>query len=186
MYYDILKDEMRIVGHANSLKKHQLEQLYLIRESLRSRQIVKQEWVDATNYTPEKEDPAQIKQKELVRNIHEAGLKQLREILEDKVELYNIEHPCDPYGRVDMVYMGNGTVYPIEVKCNQGGHDLIGQISKYDLSHRLKLHLKFYEQVKSVTICKSYHSYTLDRLKSLGIATLLYSGEGETLKLRKI
>jgi hypothetical protein len=186
MFFDILRDEMKYHGNAESLKKHQFLQLAKIRESLRTGVIAKNTWFETTECLPEKEPPTSVRQTELVRAIHDYTLPQLNGILLDEVWLYNIEHPCPPYGKVDMVYKGMNTIYPIEVKKDIGEHDLIGQVMKYDLYLKLHLHLKHYEFVQSITLCKTYQPYVLNELKSSGILTLLYTGEGENLKIQKI
>lgn len=187
MYFDILRDEFKAGGSIESLNKGQLEQLAIIRDSLKTGHLEKREWVESTGSLPDNESPSPVRQDELVRNIHETGEGQLREIFQqDQLELYNIEHPCPPYGIVDMVYMGNRTVYPVEVKKDQGGHDLIGQIGKYGLFHKLKVHYKLYDRVRSATVCRSYKPYVLDELKKMGVITILYSGEKEALKLKRV
>lgn len=107
--------------------------------------------------------------------IHMEGLNQLKEIFNDDVHIYNIEHPCGSYGVVDMVYKGRDTIYPVEIKRGKGEHDIIGQIGKYDLYHRLRLHYKHYTHVQPVTICNSYHKFALNELKQMKVFTLLYT-----------
>jgi hypothetical protein len=82
-----------------------------------------------------------------------------------------------------MVYMGKKTIYPLEVKKDQGRHDLIGQLSKYDLFHKLYLHYKTYEAVQSVAVCGAYEPYTLRELKQLGFKPIAYSLKNEDLSL---
>jgi hypothetical protein len=185
MYYDFLKEEFKYNGNAETLRKDQLKQLLEIRNAIRTGGVAKNAWI-VTETTPTGNSSVDFPQADLVRAIHDYGLGQLEDILSDKLELYNIEHPCNPYGKVDMVYIGRDTIYPLEVKKDQGKHDLIGQICKYDLYHKLRLHYKQYKYVRSLTVCRAYQPFTRDSLKSLNILTLLYSGEGKTLKLRSI
>lgn len=175
MYYTLLSKEFKTNGTPDSLKEHHLIELKEIREAVTTGNISRNKWVDENNTPGPPKSEVKIKQTELVKRIHTQSLEQLSELLEDDLYLYSIEHPCKPYGAVDMVYMGRETVYPVEVKTGQGEHDLIGQINKYDLYHRLQLHLKHYEYVRSVTICNSYHPFTINELKKMGIQTLSYS-----------
>jgi hypothetical protein len=174
LYYELLREEFKVYGQPDSLKKHQLSDLKRIKDSLDSGSVPKNVWADISGYVPMPKPETDIKQAELVQMI-DAGAGQLREILQDDLQLYNIEQPCSPYGRVDMVYMGTDTIYPLEVKKDQGRHDLVGQIGKYDLYHRLRLHYKHYEHVQSLTVCASYDPPVLNMLKQLGIKTFLYA-----------
>lgn len=179
MFYSLLREEFKI-GH--SLRKDQLLELKQIKTSLQSKTIVNtRQWVE-TSSLPPAQNP-ESNQNDLVRKIHYQGLEQLKTLLGDDIELYNLEHPCPPYGAIDMVYMGKETIYPVEVKKDIGGHDLIGQISKYDLYHRLQLHLGHYKYVQSVTVCNTYQPFVLDELKKLRIKPLFYSLQGDGINL---
>jgi len=182
IYYDLLKEEFKTCGSTESLKAHQLSDLSRIRESLRTKTVAKNHWLIEPGPSMPAGQPVEMRQTELVRLLHENCLQQLQDILADDVQLYNLEHPCPPYGRVDMVYKGKETIYPVEVKKDCGEHDLVGQIGKYDLYHRLQLHYKHYDFVQSVTICRSYQKFALDELKRMGVVTLVYSGMGKDLK----
>jgi len=187
MFYDLLCQAYRESGRPDSLTTDQLRDLKAIRTAVRTGVISKGQWL--TEILPEVPPAAteeKRKQDDVVHAIHHLGLEKLRGILEDPVRLYNLEHPCGPYGRVDMVYQGERTVYPLEVKVGKGKHDLIGQICKYDLYHRLRLSYGFHERVRSVTVCGSYDSYTLAELKRNGILTLRYSLVDGRLSLGKI
>jgi len=182
MYYDLLREEFKVCGSTASLTTHQLTELSHIRTALRSGVIARGQWTQPSMAIMAETAPAEVLQNDLVRLLHENCLGDLREILDDVVHLDNLEHPCPPYGRVDMVYRGTKTVYPVEVKKDCGDHDLVGQILKYDLYHRLRLHYKHYELVQSVTICRSYQQFALEELKRMGIVTLVYTGKGESLR----
>lgn len=176
LYFSVIREEYSVRGRPDSLKESQLHELKKIKKAIATGNISRNKWLDEnTTSGPPRSSDIKIKQPELVRRIHTEGLEQLKEILQDDVYLYNIEHPCTPYGAVDMVYMGRDTVYPVEVKRGRGEHDLIGQISKYDLHHRLQLHYKQYERVQSVTICNSYQPFTIHELRTKGIKTLSYT-----------
>jgi len=185
MYFSIIREEYKSCGKPNSLKKHQLIELKKIKGALTTGNISRNKWLDETVIGPSYSSEIKIKQVELVRRIHIDGLEQLKEILQDDLWLYNIEHPCGPYGAVDMVYMGKDTIYPVEVKRGCGKHDLIGQISKYDLYHRLQLHYKHYERVQSVTICNSYDPFTIRELQMMGIRMLSYSFSKDNIFIKE-
>lgn len=175
MYYEILREEFKVEGSVSSLKTSQMQELKKIKNALETGSIALNTWIDQTPVAgPDTQPIAEFSQDDLARKIFESS-KQLEDLLEDRLYLYNLEHPCEPYGAVDMVFMGEKTVYPVELKKDQGRHDLIGQIYKYDLYHKFLLHYKQYEIVQSVTICSSYEPYTLKSLKQLGYKTLLYS-----------
>lgn len=175
MYFSVIREEYKAHGRPDSLKEYQLIELKKIKEAIITGHISRNKWLDETLVGPPRSSDIKIKQAELVKKIHTEGLEQLKDILQDDIYLYNIEHPCGSYGAVDMVYMGRNTIYPLEVKRGRGEHDLIGQISKYDLFHRLQLHYKHYEHVQSVTICNSYDQFTVHELRTMDVLPLSYS-----------
>jgi hypothetical protein len=183
MYYDILRQEFK-TAKQDQLKSHQYLELKKIKEALVSGNISRCQWLNEPVPVMAPAQSVDIKQKELIRRIHFGALDNLKELLQDDIYLYEIEFPCPPYGFVDMVYRGKNTVYPIEVKRDQGKHDLIGQICKYDLFHRLKLHQKHYEFVKSVTICQSYQTHVLREIKQLDILPMCYNMENKGISLK--
>ena len=186
MYYDILREEFK-TARPDSLKPHQYLELKKIKEALISGNISKGKWLSEQVESGPMDLPiTEMGQKELVRKIHFQGLNRLKEILQEDVCLYDIEFPCPPYGFVDMVYMGKNTIYPVEVKKDQGKHDLIGQIYKYDLFHKLRLHLKQYEFIKSLTICHSYQSFVTSELKQMEFNPLVYSCTKDAIQLSPI
>lgn len=173
--YELLKEEFKISGSQISLSAGQFKELRKIKQSLETGMIAHKKWLDeplpADCGQKEEND---LQQKDLVKIIDDCGRVSLENLVQDELYLYNIEHPCPPYGFVDMVYMGRGTIYPVEVKKDQGKHDLIGQIYKYDLHMKLKLHYKFYTQVKSITICQTYQPMVINELKQMEILPILY------------
>lgn len=189
MYYQFLKEEFKKSGRKDSLSPHQLLELKKVKKALETGYLPKNQWltekIEAQNPNPEND---RVNQVELVRVVHAQGEPKLREILggTSDITLYDIEHPCGPYGAVDMVYSNPTTVYPLEVKVGEGKHDIIGQIQKYELFFRLQLHLKFYEIVKSVTLCGSYNQFTLSELKKLGVITVEYELREGKLDLFKV
>ena len=187
MYYSLIREEFKINGHSDALKRHQFLELKKVKKAIETGNISQSKWLDEeTSAGPPRSTDIKILQPELVKKIHTEGLQQLQDLLEDDVYLYNIEHPCGSYGAVDMVYQGKDTVYPLEVKRAEGGHDLIGQISKYGLYHRLQLHFKHYEHVQPVTLCNSYSPFALRELRAMGVITLNYSLNKEGIKIGKL
>lgn len=186
LYYDLLQSEFKTTGKKDSLQDHQFNELRSIRDSLKTGSITTSSWIaPADQSILGISEPESTKQKDLVVKIHE-NVEQLQIILGESVYLYNIEQPCQPYGTVDMVYMGKDTVYPLEVKKGQGRHDLIGQIAKYTLHHRLLLHYHLYKFVQPVTICSSYLPYAHTELNRLNVCTIVYSPSGSKINLKKI
>ena len=184
LYYTLLKEEFKEKKSVDPLEPHQLLELKKIRDAITSGNISKNIWLEEPVGPIAPNRPAAtMRQNELVQQIATQGLERLKVLLQDDVYLYNIEHPCGDYGSVDMVYMGKETVYPIEVKKDRGEHDLIGQLSKYDLHHKLRLHYKFYKRVRSVALCGSYDPYALQELRQLDFKTLLYSIKDNGLRL---
>jgi hypothetical protein len=183
-YYTLLKEEIKT---KKILPQHEyLVELKKIKTAIDSGQIAQKTWLDEPIGNLPNTETASIKQKELVKKIHVQGLSQLCNILDDRLELDNIEQPCGVYGAVDMVYRGLHTVYPLEVKKDQGRHDLIGQIYKYDLFHKLRLHYRIYDKVQSVTVCQSYEPHVLQELKQMGIMTLIYRIGSEKLDITRV
>lgn len=187
MYYNFLKEEFKTRNQKTPLKPFQLFELKRIREALKSGNLPRGSWLDDTSIQgPPTQSTAKFKQDDLVWGINQ-NIDQLKKLFnEDQLYLYDIEYPCGPYGEVDMVFMGKGTIFPVEVKKDQGRHDLIGQIGKYDLFHKLRLHYRLYDFVQSVTICSSYDSFTIKELKKLRIKTLAYSVVDGSLNLKML
>ena len=173
LHYDILKDEIK-TKNSSVLKQGQFLELKKIKQALDTGSLPRHSWAEESGYIPNTIKRSELLQDDLIKEIH-LSKNLLEDIVKDSLYLYNIEHPCPPYGFVDMVYMGQNTVYPIEVKKDQGKHDLIGQICKYGLYHKLRLHLHQYEFVKPITICQSYIPHVMSELKQNGVLPLCYS-----------
>lgn len=179
MYFDFLKDEYRRTGKVDSLSQEQYRSLKDIRHSLATGTLPGRQWVDDPGPAPESSEGNGAKQDELVRRIHTEALRDLCDALGQELRLQNLEHPCPPYGKVDMLYMSDDTAYPLEVKTKTGLHDIIGQILKYNLHMKLHLHYHLYSRVRPVTVCAAYDPHVLRELKANGVETLVYSeGQG--------
>ena len=189
MYYEFLKEEFRERQDRHALTPIQLKTLKMVREAIKTRKIPEMAWGDPLNN--EANTPPDLKQKndqkQLVKEIH-LGLSQIEGILHPTgtLYLYNIEHPCPPYGVIDVVYRDDITVYPLEVKTGEGKHDILGQIMKYELFFKLNLHLGHYQEVQPITMCSHYQNFVLGELKKRGIITLRYDRTKRGLKLYRI
>jgi len=177
MYYGMLKDEYNAHKDRTALDTYQLQELKSVRSAIESGTIAKNVWVTEAHSPTTEDKSSGIKQTELVKRIHYEAEDSVRQCLksDDSLQLYNIEHPCGDYGRVDMVYTDDTTAYPTEIKPAEGRHDLLGQIAKYTLYFRLRLHLRHFKRVQPVTICSSYDKHTLAELKRMSVVTLRYS-----------
>jgi len=190
MYFSFLCEEFNKNKDKSALTVDQLKTLKNIRESIKTGKFIEDNLVSLPDYmennqAPEKE--TERDQVELVKQIHlEVG--QLTDILKSngKLILEDIEHPCPPYGAVDVLYRDNFTVYPLEIKTSEGQHDLLGQILKYQRYFQFKLHFKLYRKVQPVTLCACYSDFVLRELKKRGIVTLRYNRIRDKLKLYRI
>lgn len=189
MYYELLRDEVSHSG-VSSLNSNKLLELKNIKQALTTGSLGRQGWVEteAPDGVGSLDKEPVAEERALVRMIHYEGFKDLKTLFSADVgfHLANIEHPCGDLGWLDMLYMDGRIAYPIEVKRGTGQHSLIGQIAKYDLAIRLKLHYKFYEEVQSATICNDYHPFVLQELKKLGIRTFIYQRNSGPLKILEI
>jgi len=183
-FFELLKHEFKEKGTRSSLTRDQLLELKKIKSALTTGFTQKNAWVVDPIYeaTEVKNAPYQDK---LVKIIDRKGIDSLRHILSESLFLDNLEHPCPPYGYVDMVYRDEDTIYPVEVKRGLAKHDILGQIAKYDLAFRFKLHYNLYSRVQPVTICGSYEPHTLEELKRSGVRTLQYSLADELFTIRE-
>lgn len=187
MYYEWLREEFNATKDPTALKPYQLSELKKIKIAIDTGILPGKAWVDEPHAVLDNNTP-DIKQKELTKYIATHGTDQLREIVggASDFHLYNVEHPCAAYGRVDMVYRDMDTIYPVEVKRTEGRHDLIGQTLKYDLFFKLNLHLGVYERVCPVTLCHTYDPHTLSELKRNSVETVKYSFCNNRLKLSRV
>jgi len=188
MYFEMLKEEYNTHRSKTILDTYQFKELKNIRGALETGTITTNTWVNE-NSTPNIGDSGVgLKQNDLVRKIHLEASDSLRECLDSdgSLYLYNIEHPCGRYGRVDMVYMDSAIVYPTEIKPAEGRHDILGQIAKYTLYFRTLLHLRHFRHVQPVTICNSYDKHTLTELKRMSVMTLSYSLSEDRVIIRAV
>jgi hypothetical protein len=189
MFFDFLKEEFRKTGDRNALNVYQLRLLKRAKTAIDTGKISRAAWLkesDTENHIiKEKPDKSH---KELVRAIYEES-SQLKDLLGDthnNFHLDNIEQPCPPHGRADMVYLDSVYAYPVEVKPGTGGHDVVGQILKYEQALQMRIHIRFWEDVRPVTICWGYSDFALNELKRSGVTTIQYRSNKKGLKLTKV
>lgn len=189
IFMDFLRDEFKNKGKKEDLNEHQLRLLKKVRDAIQGKYISDSIWSgelkDPPKYTKNKE--TEKRHSVLVKMIHDQIDDLKRMIGENSKEfrLENIEHPCPPYGRIDMLYKDEVFVYPIEVKPSRGDHDIVGQILKYEKYCRLNLHMRLWEDVKPATICRGYSDFAYQELKRRGIKTLVYQPLKNGISLAK-
>lgn len=191
MFFDFLREEHKKFGDREALDKHQLRHLKKVREALQTGTLPQSTWLNEEGsrapIVPER-GKTDRSQNELVRAIYKNS-NDLQKIIGSSCELfrlYNVEQPCSPYGRVDMFYTDSVYAYPVEVKTGIGGHDIIGQIMKYDQATRMKLHLKFWHDVQPITICWGYSDFAINELKKRGVLTIQHRETEKGLKLSRV
>jgi hypothetical protein len=185
-YYQMLRDEFKTAGSIESLNKYQLQELAKIKSSLDNNQIAEQSWIDDCSYGHSGIPVKDMNQDGLVKELYRAS-SPIRDLIgaNNTFYLYNIEHPCNDLGFIDMYYRDDETAYPLEVKKTVGDHRLLGQILKYDRYCKFHLHQGYYKRVQAVTICGSYDDFTIKELKKNGVIPILYSFQ-EQLTLTRI
>ena len=187
MFFEFLRDEYRKNGNPDSLNQYQLRQLKTVRDAVKGKEVRKVVWEDEVPVETLEAPDTDKDHKEVVRAIHRS-VEQLKNAIGDLIGdlvLHNIEHPC-AQGRMDMLYLDDVYAYPIEVKPEAGRHDIVGQIMKYDLSCRMKIHLGFWQDVRPVTICGGYSKWALRELKKLGVITVKHTSLKSDLKLERV
>jgi len=188
IYLSFLKEECKLRPGENKLNEHYIPEFKKVVSAVKTKSIPRQEWLSDPVAIDSVGVKTELKQPALVEGIHRYGFEALETILQVNkgFRLHNVEHPCPPYGAVDMLYQDQVTCYPLEVKKDRGEHDIIGQIMKYDLFFKKRLHDKHYYRVQPVTVCAYYDNFTLGQLKQFGVITIKYSEEGGKIILRKI
>lgn len=98
-----------------------------------------------------------------------------------KPDLISMEHPTR-FGLIDIMVIANNCAYIFEIKTSSATHDIIGQVQKYYIGMSLKLILKFFDEVKLITLCPGYDSASYHGLKQLGAKTMLISSNPMEIK----
>lgn len=188
MYYKFLKEEFQDRHGKHNLSLEQLRILKIIREAIRTGKIPNSlTWSDTSEIQNNLPSDQKTDQKQLVKEII-LELNQIKNLLHSrgKLRLEGIEFPCGNFGVLDMFYLDDETVYPLEVKVNRGEDGLLNQILRYELFFKFRLHLNLFKKIKPVTLCANYQNFVLGELKKRNIITLKYSRENGKLKLYRI
>lgn len=128
---------------------------------------------------PKMEDVDQPHQ-DLVRKVYENG----------SLEKYTgpIKSTCPEYpvlyGNIDLMTIAGDCAYVIEFKTDTANHAIIGQVTKYYIGLSLQLNLKYFNDIKIITVCPGYDQVSLKGLKQIGVITLLV--DPGTLKLSEL
>jgi hypothetical protein len=117
---------------------------------------------------------------ELIRGVYKNGSL---EKYTGQINSMCLEYPV-PYGNIDLMVISRNCAYVIEFKTDTATHAIIGQVMKYYIGLNLKLNLKYFNDVKIITICPGYDQIALKGLKQMGATILLV--EPKTLKLSEI
>jgi len=88
-----------------------------------------------------------------------------------------IQEACPEYpvyfGSIDLMIRSGSCAYIVEVKTDTADHAIVGQVMKYYVGMSLQLVLKFFDEVKIITICPGYDQAAYNGLRQLGAAILL-------------
>ena len=110
--------------------------------------------------------------KGLVMDIYR-NQKTLLEPFTGPIEMISDEFPII-FGSLDLMAISNRRcAYVIEVKTDQADHSIVGQVMKYYIGLCLKLILKFWDEVKIITICPGYDESAYNGLRQIGAQPLL-------------
>ena len=77
------------------------------------------------------------------------------------------------YGNIDLMARNGDCAYIIEVKTDPANHAIVGQVMKYYIGMCLQLSLKFFRDVKIITICPGYDQAACNGLRQIGATMLL-------------
>jgi hypothetical protein len=133
----------------------------------------------STTVLPKMDDVDQPHQ-DLVRKVYESG----------SLEKYTgpIKSVCPEYpvfyGNIDLMAISGDCAYVIEFKTDTANHSIIGQVTKYYIGLGLQLNLKYFNDIKIITVCPGYDQVSLKGLKQIGATTLMV--DPPTLKLSEL
>jgi len=87
-----------------------------------------------------------------------------------------IKDACFEYpvldGSIDLMVQSGLCAYVVEIKTDTADHSIIGQVMKYYVGMCLKLSLKFFNEVKIITVCPGYDQASHRGLKQIGATVL--------------
>lgn len=87
------------------------------------------------------------------------------------------------YGNIDLMAQSGKCAYAIEFKTDTASHAIVGQVMKYYIGLSLLYNLKFFNDVKLITICPGYDQAAYNGLKQIGATMLLV--DPKSLKVTK-
>lgn len=136
--------------------------------------------LDFPNIALPKMDDINQTHQDLVYEIHESGA----------LEKYTgpIKSTCPEYpvlyGSIDLMITAGNCAYAVEFKTDTATHAILGQVTKYYIGLGLQLSLKYFNDIKIITICPGYDQISLKGLKQIGAITLLI--DSKTFKLSEL
>jgi len=135
---------------------------------------------DLSNTVLPKMEDIDQSHRDLVRNIYKSGA------LNHYIGPNHTVCPEYPviYGNIDLMALSNNCAYAIEFKTDTANHSIIGQVIKYYIGLGLQLNLKYFNDIKIITVCSGYDQVALKGLKQIGAITLLV--DAKTLKISNI
>ena len=89
------------------------------------------------------------------------------------IDFANFEHPVI-FGHIDLLVQSGKRAFIIEVKTETADHSIIGQVMKYYIGLSLKLNLKFFDEIETITLCPSYDKPSYNGLKQINAIPLTY------------
>ena len=137
--------------------------------------------IDFTETILPKIDNVGVKHRELVLSIYQDRERSLVPYI-GPIDDACPEYPV-LYGDIDLMVLSNKCAYAIEFKTDTASHAIIGQVMKYYIGLCLKFNLKFFNDVKLITICPGYDQAAYKGLRQLGATLLLV--DPKTLKVSK-
>ena len=173
VYFQLLKNQLEsFPGSDGILSPKDKTRLDLMRKSFLTRSFSLFEGVldfSASSFLP---DPGKSEKPhmELVRDIYRSR--------ESVIEPFTgpIREACFEYpvldGFVDLMVQSGPCAHIIEVKTSLADHAIIGQVMKYYIGMCLKFNLKFFDEVKIVTICPGYDQAAVRGLKQVKATVL--------------
>lgn len=92
------------------------------------------------------------------------------------IDFINTEHPT-VFGIIDILIQSGRCAYVLEIKSTPADHKIIGQMMKYYVGLCLKIILKFYDEVKMISLCPGYDPETYKDLKRIGVSPYTIAGK---------
>lgn len=98
-----------------------------------------------------------------------------------------IDDACPEYpvmfGDIDLMILSGRCAHALEFKTDTATHAIVGQVMKYYIGLCLLFNIKFFNDVKIITICPGYDQAAYNGLRQLGAIILLV--DPKTLKVTK-